>query len=125
MSYFASSSSYSNAFLVSAFTISQKRRILTKQVKAYINNSTTGLTFQLFSKATHRISLFSYEDRLARSQISRFVYKAVASCWDFQDFYIGKTKRRLRDRKKEHFKLLHLVIIHLLLPNMSRQLVIT
>ncbi|CAH3103566.1 unnamed protein product [Porites lobata] len=31
----------------------------------------------------------------------KVVYKA--SCWDCQDFYIGKTKRRLRDRKTEHF----------------------
>jgi len=30
------------------------------------------------------------------------VYKA--SCWDCQDFYIGKTKGRLHDRKTEHFK---------------------
>ena len=34
--------------------------------------------------------------------MSKVVYKA--SCWDCQDFYIGKTKRRLRDRKTEHFK---------------------
>ena len=30
------------------------------------------------------------------------IYKA--SCWDCQDFYIGKTKRRLHDRKTEQFK---------------------
>ena len=30
------------------------------------------------------------------------MYKA--SCWDCQDFYIGKTKRRQHDRKTEHFK---------------------
>jgi len=34
--------------------------------------------------------------------MSRVVYKA--SCWDCQEFYIGKTKRRLHDRKTEHFK---------------------
>ena len=28
------------------------------------------------------------------------------NCWDCNDFYIGKTKRRLRDRKTEHFKAL-------------------
>ena len=27
-----------------------------------------------------------------------------AACWDCNDFYIGKTKRRLHDRKSEHFK---------------------
>ena len=34
--------------------------------------------------------------------MSNVVYKA--SCWDCQDFYIGKTKRRLHDRKTQHFK---------------------
>jgi len=34
--------------------------------------------------------------------MSKVVYEA--SCWDCQDFYIGKTKRRLHDRKTEHFK---------------------
>ena len=34
--------------------------------------------------------------------MSKVVYKA--SCWDCQNFYIGKTKRRLYDRKTEHFK---------------------
>ena len=32
------------------------------------------------------------------------MYKA--SCWDCNDFNIGKTKRRLHDRKSEHFKVL-------------------
>ena len=32
------------------------------------------------------------------------MYKA--SCWDCDDFYIGKTKHRLHDRKTEHFKAL-------------------
>ena len=34
--------------------------------------------------------------------MSRVVYNA--SCWDCQEFYIGKTKQRLYDRKTEHFK---------------------
>ena len=42
--------------------------------------------------------------RLNRSLKSKVVYKA--SCWDCDDFYIGKTKRRLHDRKNEHFKAL-------------------
>ena len=29
-----------------------------------------------------------------------------ANCWDCNDFYIGKTKRRSRDRETEHFKAL-------------------
>ena len=40
-----------------------------------------------------------------RSQKSKIVYKA--SCWDCDAFYIRKTiKRRLHDRKTEHFKAL-------------------
>ena len=35
---------------------------------------------------------------------SRETLRFEASCWDCQDFYIGKTKRRLHDRKTEHFK---------------------
>ena len=34
--------------------------------------------------------------------MSKIVYRAV--CWDCNDFYIGKTKRRLHDRETEHFK---------------------
>ena len=34
--------------------------------------------------------------------MSRVVY--TASSWDCQEFYIGKTKRRLHDRKTVHFK---------------------
>ena len=29
-----------------------------------------------------------------------------ANCWDCNDFYIGKTKRRVRDGKTENFKAL-------------------
>ena len=49
-------------------------------------------------------SFFPYKDRLDRSLRSKVVYKA--SCWDCDDFYIGKTKRRLHDRKTEHFRAL-------------------
>ena len=43
---------------------------------------------------THGIkSLFPYKDRLNRSQMFKVVYKA--SCWDCQDLYIGKTKRKI------------------------------
>ncbi|CAH3025977.1 unnamed protein product, partial [Porites evermanni] len=38
------------------------------------------------------------------SQRSKVSYKACS--WDCNDFYIGKTKRRLHDRKTEHFKCL-------------------
>jgi len=43
-------------------------------------------------------------DRLNRSQLSKVIYKA--SYRDCNDFYIGKTKRRLYYRKTEHFKAL-------------------
>ena len=50
-------------------------------------------------------SFFPYKDRLGRPLRSKVVYKG--SCWDCDDFgYIGKTKRRLHDRKTEHFKAL-------------------
>ena len=37
-----------------------------------------------------------------RSEQSGVIYKA--NCWNCNDFYIGKTKRRPHDRKTEHFK---------------------
>ena len=49
-------------------------------------------------------SFFPYKDRINRSQQSRVIYRA--NCRDCNGFYIGKTKRRLHDRKTEHFKAL-------------------
>ena len=49
-------------------------------------------------------SFFPYKDRINRSQQSRVICRA--NCWDCNGFYIGKTKRRLYDRKTEHFKAL-------------------
>ena len=51
-----------------------------------------------------RKSFFPYKDRINRSQQSRVLYRANG--WDCNGFYIGKTKRRLHDRKTEHFKAL-------------------
>ena len=54
-------------------------------------------------QSIHRIKyLFLHKGRLNRAQMSKVSYKT--SCWDCQDFYIGKTKRRLHDRKTEHFR---------------------
>ena len=39
-----------------------------------------------------------------KSKYSHVVYRA--NCWDCDSFYVGKTKRRLHDRKTEHFKAL-------------------
>ena len=78
-------------------------RILTKQVKACINKFYGYFDLRVVFQSTNRIkSFFPYKDRLTRAQMSRVVYKA--SCWDCQEFYVGKTKRRLHDRKTEHFK---------------------
>ena len=34
------------------------------------------------------------------------IQSQTACCWNCNDFFIGKTKRRLHDRKTEHFKYL-------------------
>ena len=44
------------------------------------------------------------EDKLNHSLKSKVVCEA--SCWDCDDFYIGQMRRRLNDRKTEHFKAL-------------------
>ena len=68
------------------------------------------LTFRMlvnihFQKYNQSIkSFFPYKERLNRSQLSKVIYKT--SCWDYNDFYFGKTKRRLHDRKTEHFEAL-------------------
>ena len=52
---------------------------------------------------TRRIkSFFPYKDRLNSSQQSKVIYKA--GCWECNDFYVGKTKRRLHDSKTEDLK---------------------
>ena len=62
------------------------------------------MNLRIIFQTTRRIkSFFPYKDRLNRSQQSKAIYKP---CWDCDDFYIGKTKRRLHDRKTEHFKAL-------------------
>ena len=55
--------------------------------------------------------------------MSKVVYKA--SCWDCQDSYIGKTKRRLHDRKLNILRGSQVPVMHLLLQATSRQLVTT
>ena len=54
----------------------------------------------LFNNTCRVKSFFPYKDRFSRSQRSKVVYKAA--CWDCDSFYVGKTKRRLHDRKTEH-----------------------
>ncbi len=77
--------------------------VIPKQLKACINKFYGCIDPRVIFQSNQRIkSFFPYKDKLNRSQMSKVVYKA--SCWDCQDFYIGKTKRRLHDRKTEHFK---------------------
>ena len=72
-------------------------------LKTCINKFYGCIDLRVIFQSAHRIkSFFPYKDRFNRSQMSKVVYKA--SCWDCQDSYIGKTKRRLHDRKTEHFK---------------------
>ena len=54
--------------------------------------------------ATHAILKIGEYSRI----VNTFVLgqKNRANCWDCNGFYIGKTKRRLHDRKTEHFKAL-------------------
>ena len=72
---------------------------ITKRLKSCINNF-----YSFVNVKVRPASFFPYKDRLNRSQLSKVIYKA--NCWNCDDFYIGKTKRRLHDRKTEHFKAL-------------------
>ena len=79
--------------------------LITKRLKSCVNRFYSFVNVKVIFQNTRRIkSFFPYKDRLNRSQLSKVIYKA--NCWDFKDFYIGKTKRRLHDRKTEHFKAL-------------------
>ena len=79
--------------------------LITRRLKSCVNRFYSFVNVKVIFQNTRRIkSFFPYKDRLNRSQLSKVIYKA--SCWDCNDFYIGKTKRRLNDRKTEHFKAL-------------------
>ena len=61
------------------------------------------VNLKIIFQNTCRIKFFfPYQDRLNRSQRSNVMYKAC--CWNCNAFYFGMTKRRLHDRKTEHFK---------------------
>jgi len=80
-------------------------KIVTNQLKTCIYKFYGCINLRVIFQSTYRIkSLFPYKDRINCSQLSKVVYKA--SCWDCQDFHIGKTKCRLHDRKTEHLKLI-------------------
>ena len=78
---------------------------IVRRLKSGVNKFCGFVNLRVVFQNTHRIkSFFPYKDRFNRSQKSKIVYKAI--CWDCDAFYIGKTKRRLHDRKTEHFKAL-------------------
>ena len=79
--------------------------LITKRLKSCVGKFYPLVNLKIIFQNTRCIkSFFPYKDRLSRSQLSKVIYKA--SCWDCDEFYIGKTKRRLHDRKTEHFKAL-------------------
>ena len=74
---------------------------ITKRLKSCVNPFYSFVNVKVIFQNTRRIkSFFPYKDRLNRSQLSKVIYKA--SCWDCNDFYIGKTERRLL--KNDHVK---------------------
>ena len=78
-------------------------KIVTKQLRTCIDKFYGCIDLRVIFQSALRIkSFFPYKDMINRSQMSKVEYKAT--CCDCQDFYIGKTKRSLHDRKTEHFK---------------------
>ena len=91
-------------FLVLPFLGSQSE-VLARRVKSCVSKFYGFVNLRVIFNNNCRIkSFFPYKDRINRSQRSKVVYRA--NCWDCDSFYIGKTKRRLHDRKTEHFKAL-------------------
>ena len=74
-----------------------------KRLKSRVSKFYPTVNLTVLSLNTSRM-FFPYKDRLNRSQRSKVVYRA--SCWDCDDSYIGKTKRRVQDRETEKFKAL-------------------
>ena len=89
-------------FLVLQFLGSQSE-VFARRVKSCVSKFYGFVNLKVIFNNTCRVkSFFPYKDRFSRSQRSKVVYKA--GCWDCDSFYVGKTKRRLHDRKTEHFK---------------------
>ena len=69
-------------------------KIVTQQLKSCIYKFYGCFNPKIVFRNTRRIkSFFPYTDGLNRSLRSKVVYKV--SCWDCDDCYIGKAKRRL------------------------------
>ena len=78
---------------------------VTKHLKSGVYKFYTCVNLKIVFQSNRCIKSFlPYKDRINRSQQSGVIYRA--NCWDCNGFYIGKTKRRLHDRKTEHFKAL-------------------
>ena len=79
--------------------------VVKRRLKSCVNKFYGFVNLRLIFQNTCRVkSFFPNKDRLNRSQKSKVVYRPI--CWDCEAFCIGKTKRRLHDRKVEHFKAL-------------------
>ena len=81
--------------------------LVDKRLKSCVYKFYSCVNLKIVFQSTRCIkSFFPYKDRVKHSQQSRVIYRANCNCWDCNGFYIGKTKRRLHDRKTEHFKAL-------------------
>ena len=70
--------------------------LITKRLKSCVNRFYSFVNVKVIFQNSRPIkSFFSYKDRLSPSRLSKVIYKA--SCWDCNDFYIRKTKRRLHE----------------------------
>ena len=73
-------------------------QVTKRLMKSCVYNFYSFVNLKIIFQNTHRIkSFFPYKDRLNRSQRSKAIYKA--GCWNCDEFYIGKTKRRLSHTK--------------------------
>ena len=81
---------------------------VTKRVKSCVYNFYSFVNPKIILQNTPRIKSYfpynPYKDRLNRSQRSKVIYRA--GCWNCDEFYIGKTNRRLHDRYTRHYKTL-------------------
>ena len=94
--------SFSRSFILLPY-LGLRSNQKSKRLKSCIYQFYCCVSLKIIFQNTCRIkSFFPCKDHLNRSQRSKVIYKAC--CWDHNDFYIGKTKRRLHDRKTEHSK---------------------
>ena len=82
--------------------LGSQSEVLARRVKSCVSKFYGFVNLRVIFNNTCGVkSFFPYKDR---SQRSKVVYRA--NCWVCDSFYVGKTKRRLHDRKTEHFKVL-------------------